>query len=89
MHKGRLRITKRGSSMARKYLYLLSWRLVQSDPIIARWYRSKVARDGGFGSKALIAVMRKMAKALWHVRQGNVFDSSKLFDVRHLDLVAA
>jgi hypothetical protein len=30
--------------------------------------------------------MRKLASALWHVARGDVFDSSKLFDVNHLRL---
>jgi transposase len=86
-HKGRLKLTKRGSSLVRKYLYFAACRFVQSDPIAAVWYERKVARDGGVRMKALGAVMRKLTKALWHVRRGQVFDSSKLFDVSRLGLV--
>ena len=34
--------------------------------------------------KAVIAVMRKLAMALWHVAHGGRFDAAKLFDVRRL-----
>jgi len=86
-HRGKLKLSKRGSSMVRKYLYLAAWRLVQSDPVVAAWYERKVQRDGGIRNKALVAVMRKLTKALWHVRKGEQFDSSKLFDVSRLGFV--
>ncbi|MDO9240003.1 MAG: transposase [Methylicorpusculum sp.] len=79
-HHGQLKITKRGSGRARFYLYWLVMRLVQKDAVIKVWYERKVARDGGrFKGRALIAVMRKVVKALWHVARGEVFDSRKLF----------
>jgi transposase len=81
-HHGQLKITKRGSGRARFYLYWLVMRLVQKDPIIKTWYERKVARDGGrFKGRALIAVMRKVVKALWHVARGEKFDSGKLFNL--------
>ena len=88
-HKGVLKITKRGPSAARQYMYLAVLRLIRTDEIIRAWYIKKVKRDGGKKGKALTAVMRKLAKALWHVAQGAVFDASKLFDVRRLDLERA
>lgn len=88
-HKGKLKITKRGSSMIRKYLYLAALRLVQHDPIIAAWYKRKVDRDGGICRKALVAIMRKLTKALWHVRRGEVFDSKKLFNTSRLTIASA
>jgi transposase len=81
-HQGQLKITKRGSGKARFYLYWLVMRLVQHDPVIKAWYERKVARDGGrFKGRALIAVMRKVVKGLWHVARGEKFDSSKLFNL--------
>ena len=81
-HQGRLKITKRGSGKARFYLYWLVMRLVQHDPVIKAWYERKVARDGGrFKGRALIAVMRKVVKGLWHVARGEKFDSGKLFNL--------
>ena len=84
--KGQLRITKRGPSRARKYLWLAVLRWVEKDRIARAWYERKVARDGGRRAKALIALMRKYTKALFHVARGEPFDSSKLFDMSHLVL---
>lgn len=85
-YKGQLKITKRGSGTARQWLYLAVLRLVKQDAVIRAWYERKVARDGGVKMKALIAVMRKLALALWYVARGEAFDSRKLFDVRRLNL---
>jgi len=82
---GRPSITKRGSSTVRRYLYLAAMRLVKNDPLIAAWYR---ARDGYRGNRkliALVAVMRKLVRALWHVARGATFDATKLVDARALD----
>jgi hypothetical protein len=49
-------------------------------------YQRKKQRDGGRASRAAVALMRKLAKALYHVARGAAFDSSKLFDVRRLQL---
>lgn len=81
-----LRITKRGPSEARRVLYLLVLRVLQDDAVVRAWYARKVARDGGKKMKALVAVMRKLARALWHVGRGAAFDARRLFDVRLLDV---
>ena len=87
-HQGALHITKRGPGVARLFLYLAALRLVQRDPIVKAWYAKKVARQGGIAkNRAVVAVMRKLAKALWHVAGGATFDSRKLFDVSRLRLV--
>ena len=83
-HKGQLRITKRGSGLARMYLYLAVLRLIQKDAVIKAWYQKKLQRDGKVKKKAIIAIMRKLASSLWYVGQGAKFDSSKLFDVNKL-----
>jgi transposase len=88
-HKGQLKITKRGPSDVRRYLYLAVLRLIQEDAVFKAWYIRKVKRDGGMKMKAIIALMRKLAKALWHVSQGKTFDSSLLFNVHRLSLAAA
>lgn len=81
-HKGQLRITKRGSGKVRFYLYWLVLRLIRTDAHIKAWYDRKVKRDGGrHKGRALIAVMRKVVKALWHVARGATFDSQKLFNL--------
>ncbi|HEX7507796.1 MAG TPA: transposase [Polyangia bacterium] len=86
--KGQLKLTKRGSSRVRHYLWLAVFRWVQKDPIANAWYQRKKERDGGKSSRAAVALMRKLAKALYYVGRGATFDSSKLFDVRRLGLAA-
>lgn len=86
-HKGGLHLTKRGPAVARLFLYLAVLRLIQSDPVIRAWYAKKVRRMGGeMKSKAVVAIMRKLALALWHVAGGSAFDSTRLFDVSRLEL---
>jgi len=85
-HKGQLKITKRGSGDVRRYLYLTAIRLPQTDPVIKSWYMKKVdSHPGRSRNVAVVAVMRKLIKALWHVGKGAEFDSSLLFDVKQLD----
>jgi len=86
-HKGKLRITKRGSARARQYLFFAALRLIQYDHTVRAWF----AKRCGNGSKirAVVAVMRKLVLALPHVARGEPFDATKLFDVRRLDLPAA
>lgn len=86
--KGKLRISKRGPGRCRWYLYLAVLRWIMADPIARAWYEAKVARDGGqIKGKAVVALMRKLVKALWHVAHGATLDSRKLFDLAHLGLV--
>lgn len=73
---GQLKISKRGSAVARKYLYLAALRLIQKDPVIGEWYRAKA--DPKIKMKTVIACLRKLAKALWHVARGERFDARKL-----------
>jgi transposase len=88
--KGGLHITKRGPGIARLFLYLAALRLIQRDPVICAWYARKLKRQGGLAkSKAVVAIMRKLVLALWHVADGQPFDSSRLFDTSRLKLTAA
>ena len=87
--KGGLHITKRGPGIARLFLYLAVLRLIQHDLVIRAWYAKKVKRQGGLAkSKAVVAIMRKLVLALWHVSGGQPFDSSRLFDTSRLKLTA-
>ena len=74
---GQLKLTKRGSSRARQYLYFAALRLIQKDPIVKQWYLSKVNPKAK--NKTVIAVLRKLSKALWHVSRGQAFNASLLF----------
>jgi len=87
---GQLKLTKRGPARARRYLYYAVLRLVQADGVVRAWYRKKVARDGErYRGRAVVAVMRKLAAALFHVARGELFDSSKLFDTSKLTSLLA
>ncbi len=85
--RGGLHITKRGSGVARLYLWMAALRLIQADPVVRAWYAKKVRRQGGQAkAKAVVAVMRKLVLALWHVARGSELDTTKLFDIRRLRL---
>jgi transposase len=73
---GQLKLSKRGSATARKYLYLAALRLIQKDPVIGQWYQTKA--DPKVKMKTVIACLRKLAKALWYVARGERFDARKL-----------
>ena len=81
-HKGRLKITKRGPSVARFYLYFAALRLIAGDPLVKRWYRLKTSRPGALKNKTVIELMRKLAKASWHIARGAAFDAEKLFNLK-------
>jgi transposase len=79
-------ITKRGSSHVRQLLFLAALRFVKENAVALAWYRGRSAHRSGQKKKAIVAVMRKLARALFHVARGADFDATKLFDVRRLDL---
>ena len=78
-HIGQLKLTKRGSSLARRYLYFATLRLLNNNPVIKAWYDKKV--DPRAKKKTVIALMRKLAKALWYVARGEIFDAIKLVTI--------
>ncbi len=88
-HKGELKISKRGSGLARRYLFLAALRLIQRDALVRAWYAKRLRRNGGVKLKGVVAVMRKLARALWHVARGRAFDSSLLIDASKLPIVPA
>jgi transposase len=86
---GALHITKRGPGVTRLFLYMAALRLIQHDPVCHAWYAKKVQRQGGrYKTKAVVALMRKVVKALWHVAKGADFDASLLFDTTRLKIAA-
>ena len=83
-HKGKLKITKRGPSIVRRWLYFAAMRMVQ-DPDVRPWYEAKKARDGDQGTGALIGVARKLALALHAVGvRDEPFQPWRLFPGRSL-----
>ena len=87
--KGQLKITKRGSGVGRRWLFLAALRLIQAHPIVCAWVEQKARSSGGKKMKAIIALMRKLVSALKHVAKGEPFDPTKLFDVRRLKRLGA
>jgi transposase len=86
--KGQLHITKRGPGRSRQYLYLAALRFIRENAVVRAWYEKRTAFAGGLKRKAVVAVMRKLARALVHVARGADFDASKLFDTRRLEIVS-
>jgi transposase len=83
-----LHITKRGPGRARKYLYLAALRAIWRYAPVRRWYEKRTAYAGEVKRKAVIAVMRKLVRAMFHVARGAPFDATKLFDMKRLGLAA-
>lgn len=78
-YQGLLRISKRGSARTRQWLYFAAMRLVQRSGV-RPWYEAKRARDQGDARRVLVAVMRKLAVALYHVGVRNeAFQPGRLF----------
>jgi transposase len=78
-HQGKLRLSKRGQRLSRKWLYFSSIRWMK-DPVVKRWAQRKKLRDGGEGMRAATAVMRRLALAAWHVAvHGVKFNAALLF----------
>ena len=65
-YQGHLRISKRGSARTRQWLYFAVLRLVQRCGV-RPWYQAKKAHDPDGAQRALVAVMRKLAVALYSV----------------------
>jgi transposase len=89
---GQLAITKRGSGLARKYLFFWSLRAVQTDAL-KRWYADfqKVGRGSSGTSehrkmKGLVALMRKLSRSLWYShKRHEAFDYAKVFPGRPME----
>jgi transposase len=78
-YQGELRISKRGSARTRQWFYFAVLRLVQRCGV-RPWYEAKKARDEGDARRVLVAVMRKLAVALYHVGVRNeAFEPQRLF----------
>ena len=84
--KGHRSITKRGPGPVRHLLFLAALRLMKDDATALAWCRARRGYPSGQKLKAVVALMRKLARALWHVARGQSFDPAKLFDTRRLDL---
>jgi len=78
-HKGKLKITKRGPSVVRRWLYFAAMRMVQR-PEVKPWHEAKKARTSDKATPSLVAVARKLALAMHVVgARGERFDPGRLF----------
>jgi len=78
-YQGRLRISKRGSARTRQWLYFAVLRLVQTCGV-RPWYEAKKARDEDDARRVVVAVMSKLAMALYYVGVHNEeFKPRRLF----------
>jgi transposase len=76
---GQLKISKRGSSVVRRWLYLAALRWVRQEPVRS-WYLRQKAQRRGAAKPALVGVMRKLALALYRVGgRGEPFDRTQLY----------
>jgi hypothetical protein len=85
-----LHISKRGPGRPRNMLYWLALRVINPIassycPIATAWYQERLRLNGGQTAKALVAVMRKLIRALWWIARGEEYDGTKLFDVARLE----
>jgi transposase len=87
-HAGRITITKRGSGLVRQVLYLFALRMIKESAAVRAWYKRRRGYTEDSKQRAVVAVMRKLVRAMFHVARGDAFDASKLFDLRRLDLEA-
>jgi transposase len=88
-HQGKLKITKRGPSLARRWLYFSAMRTIQQAPVRS-WYEAKRCKDKDHGKGALVAVMRKLALALHVVAtRGETFALERLLPGQPLPRAAS
>jgi transposase len=79
-YQGQLKISKRGHPWSRQWLYLATLRLVK-EVGVQGWYQAKKARDPLAARRAVVAVMRKLALALYHVGTTKTpFEAHRLFE---------
>ena len=80
---GKLKISKRGHSQVRRWLYFSALRWIQAEPVKS-WYENKKSKKSGQDDdqvmRAIIGVMRKLALALYQVgAHGATFEPQLLF----------
>ena len=81
-HQGKLKITKRGPGLARQWLFFSAMRILQEPPVRG-WFEAKKRKDSDRGLGAVVAVMRKLALALYAVgARGEEFSRDRLFPGR-------
>ena len=87
-YQGPLHLSKRGPGRVRHYLYLAATRKIVESPIVRSWFERRRSFAAGTKQKAIVAITRKLIRAIFHVARGDVFDARKLFDTTRLALQA-
>jgi hypothetical protein len=81
-YQGKLKITKRGPGLARRWMFFAAMRILQEPPV-RDWFEAKKRKDNDRGLGAVVAVMRKLALALHAVgAEGEKFSRERLFPGR-------
>jgi transposase len=91
VYRGQLHISKRASARSRQWLYFAVLRLIQRAGVRG-WYEAKKAQQHQEAKRVLVALMRKLALALYHVGVTQAaFDPQRLLaqSVRREPSVAA
>ncbi len=78
-YKGQLKLTKRGPSISRSYVFFATLRLLEKEPVVKRWFDLKASRPRAVKMKIVVELMRKLTRALWYIAQGEAFDPERLF----------
>jgi transposase len=82
---GQLKISKRGPSVVRRWLYLAALRWLRLEPVRS-WYVRQKGQRRGAAKPALVGVMRKLALALYQVGgRGEPFDRTRLYPLLAAD----
>lgn len=76
-YQGQVKLSKRGSAQVRRWLYLAALRWVKEEPVHS-WYVQRKQQRRGEGKAVVIALMRKLAVALYQVAAGQPFDAARL-----------
>ena len=82
-------ISKRGNGRVRQLLFFFALRMIRKEQgclIAIAWYRKRLQLNGGHKLKAIVALMRKLIRALYHVARGAEYDPTQLFDVSRLQV---
>lgn len=85
-----IHISKRGPGIVRSLLYFMALRMIRRKtgcPYARAWYQERLKRNGGHRLKAIVALMRKLSRALYHLAQGAEYDPHKLFDTSRLEVL--
>ena len=77
-HKGRIRITKRGSGLLRRILYMAALKACRKKSAFNQYYE-RLTQRGSPTTSSLVSVMRKLLRVSWAIsNKQEAFDPAKL-----------